>query len=208
MLGLSVGTGALKVSTNRTYFPHTLAMNTSLAPGFLMAMPDLMDPNFFRSVVLLCSHTEEGAFGLVLNQPAGASMKSVCEGAEIDWEGSDARHAYLGGPVEPTHGWVIHDSVQRFEDTQDIAPGLAISTSQEALRAYGRDPEGDYRLCLGYAGWGAGQLDEELATGSWLTTKVCTKVAFRTEAAGLWRAAIALVGIDPVNLVSGNQRVN
>ena len=183
-------------------------MTLSHAPGLLIAMPDLADPNFYRSVVLLCSHNDEGAFGLVINMPSTVTVQHVCEGGELDWTGDEETLALIGGPVESGHGWVLHDPENSFEDSQVIAPGLAISASQNALRAYAAAPTEDYRLCLGYAGWGAAQLDAEVASGSWLTCEVSPELIFRADPHTIWRGALALVGIDPANLVPGNAHRN
>jgi putative transcriptional regulator len=183
-------------------------MSNSFAPGFLIAMPDLGDPEFFRSVVLLCSHDEQGAFGLVLNNPSNMAVADICEQTEIEWNGSEEILAHIGGPVEPGNGWVIHRGENSYEDSQRVAPNLYISASQGALRAYADDPTGDYLLCLGYAGWGAGQLEAELASGSWITSAVSPTLIYGTEPHLLWRLALAEVGINVANLVSGNSHIN
>lgn len=183
-------------------------MSGSFSPGFLIAMPDLGDPNFFRSVVLLCSHDDEGAFGIVLNSPSTITVEDVCGQIEIAWQGDDEALARIGGPVQPENGWVIHRGELSFEDSQKIAPSLYISASQGALKAYAEDPSGDYVFCLGYAGWGPGQLDEEILSGSWLTSHVSPRLVFGTEPHLMWRMALAEVGIDVANLVSGNSQIN
>ena len=183
-------------------------MNDSLAPGFLIAMPDLGDPSFFRSVVLLCSHDSEGAFGIVVNSPSAITFGEVCEQMDVEWRGDSDRAVRIGGPVQPGNGWVVHRTESAFEDCQMIAPELYLSASQDVLRAFAKGPSDDFILCLGYAGWGPGQLEEELASGSWLTSHVSPRLIFETEPHLMWRMALAEVGINVANLVSGNSEIN
>mgnify|MGYP002032958864 CR=1 FL=1 len=171
-------------------------------------MPDLGDPNFFRSLVLLCSHDEEGAFGIVINSPSAITVADVCGQIDVEWQGDEDVLARIGGPVQPSNGWVIHRGETSFEDNQKIAPGLYISSSQDALRGYAEQPEGSFVVCLGYAGWGAGQLENEVATGSWLTSHVSPRLIFDTAPHLMWRMALAEVGIDVANLVPGNSHLN
>ena len=167
-----------------------------------------MDPNFFRSVVLMCSHSEEGAFGLVLNQPSSVTIADVCAEAEISWSGDDESLALTGGPVEPARGWVLHRPEHAVADSEEITDGLMMASSRDALEAYGRHPDASFRLFLGYSGWGMTQLEGEISGGSWLTAPYDPNVVFNTPPHLVWRAALALVGIDPANLVDGNRRVN
>ena len=179
-----------------------------MAPGLLIAMPNLMDPNFFRSVVLLCAHTTEGAFGLVINQELELPVAAICAEAEIDWTGDQQQKAYAGGPVERQRGWLLHDSTMRFDGSQVVDEGLALTSSQDGLAAYGRNPGGRFRLVLGYAGWGAGQLDQEIAQGSWLTAPVSLEVLFDTPREAIWQRAMELVGVDPTHLVDAGTQIN
>ncbi|MGM0575093.1 MAG: YqgE/AlgH family protein [Myxococcota bacterium] len=178
-------------------------------PGFLIAMPSLVDPNFFRSVVLLVAHSGEGSFGLVLNHPLELSVQDVCDDAGIPWTGDDRIHAYAGGPVQRERGWLLHGDGEVYDGSQPIAGDLALSASQEALGAFGRAPEGPYRLMLGYAGWGPGQLEEEVRHGSWLTTPLDDpRVIFETPPGKLWATAMRTVGVDPTYLVDGSSVLN
>ncbi len=183
-------------------------MSFSVSPGFLMAMPGLADPNFFRSVVLMCSHTAEGAFGLVINQPSDVTVQSVCGEASVDWSGEPDVSAFIGGPVEQARGWILHTPDRTLDESEELAEGLRLSASRAALEAYGLSPEGRFRLFLGYAGWGAHQLDQEIARGSWLTAPLSIDLVFDTAPHLMWRHALALVGVDPANLVDGNTRLN
>jgi len=183
-------------------------MSFSLAPGLLIAMPSLADPNFFRSVVLLCAHTREGAFGLVINHPLDLPVRAICDEAKVAWSGDASQKALCGGPVERQRGWLLHPSSKRFEGTQVIDEGVALTPSLEGLQAYGRDPEGPYRLLLGYAGWGGGQLDREVLQGSWLTAPITPELVLEMPRATIWQKALESVGVHPAHLVEGSTHIH
>lgn len=179
------------------------AMSFTLAPGILIAMPGLTDPNFHRSVIVLAAHTREGAFGLVLNQPLDLPVAAICGEAGIEWRGGHTQKVLCGGPVERQRGWLLHATKERFEGTQVVDEGLSLTASRDGLTAYAANPDGPYRLLLGYAGWGAGQLDREVLQGSWLTAPLARELVFDTPRAEVWARALALSGIDPAHLVDG-----
>lgn len=171
-------------------------------------MPGLLDPNFFRSVVALCAHTHEGAFGVVVNQALQMPVSAICAEAGIDWTGDQEARVYCGGPVDRQRGWLLHDAAQRFDGTQLVDSGFAITTSQGGLAAYGQNPKGRYRLVLGHAGWGEGQLDHEIAQGAWITAPLDPAVIFDTPTEQIWARALALVGVDPARLVDAGTHIN
>lgn len=184
-------------------------MSPSLAPGVLVAMPDLLEPNFFRSVVLLCAHTTEGSFGLIINHALDLSVAAICAEAGVSWSKRAAPPAFCGGPVDRQRGWVLHDPAIRFPDSEVIDEGIAISSSRDALKAYARNPEGRFRLVLGHAGWGAGQLDAEFATGSWLAAASNAALIFDTPPASVWSTTLKSLGIhDASRLVTGSTSVH
>jgi putative transcriptional regulator len=174
---------------------------SDLAPGLLIAVPQLEDPNFSRSVVLLVEHNESGAMGIVFNRPSDIALTEI--GKEHDMEvHAGAGHAYIGGPVQRERGFLVHrrgdvtDSVQVQDD-------VFLSVSTDALRLLlAGDPEA-YRLCLGYAGWGPGQLEREMVAGGWLNSSISSKRIFDTPAEKIWDAVIRDLGIDPAFLVQG-----
>ena len=171
-------------------------------------MPSLQDPNFVRSVIALAAHSEEGAFGLVINRPLEITLAEICAEADIPWLGSENARALAGGPVEPHRGWILHSSEHSFDATQVIGGGISVSTSNDALAAYGRDPDGRFRLVLGYAGWGQGQLDREIAEGAWLTAPLSDEIVFDTPQEAIWRTAMASVGVDPTYLIDAGSHLN
>ena len=172
-------------------------------------MPSLADPNFFRSVVLLCAHSEEeGAFGLVINRTIDIPVSAVCVEAEVDWEGGDEVLVHDGGPVDKGRGWLLHCDSETFMGSQPVSDGVSVTTAQEGLEAYGRDSGGRYRLMLGYAGWAPGQLDQEIAMGAWLIAPVSAALVFDTPDDELWGAALASVGVSPATLVESSGQLN
>jgi len=183
-------------------------MRDPIAPGLLISMPDLLDPNFYRSVVLMCAHSDEGAFGLKINHPLELTAAQVCSEVEIAWLGDDKQAAFSGGPVEPSRGWLLHANETMYAGSQQVAQGVALSASQDALEAYAQSPTGAFRLVLGYAGWGPGQLDRELDQGSWVTAPVSQALLFDTTPERTWDAALRSIGIDPQCLVGGGSAIN
>jgi len=170
----------------------------SLAPSLLLAAPRLEDPNFERRVVLLGRHEEEGALGWVLNGNAVASVAEMLVGAELVPPGMELpetlsfqRSARIGGPVHVESGWLLYRRADAsFDGELAIGDDLAICSNQEAVRAivHGDEPR-DFRLLLGYAGWGPGQLEAELKEGVWLPGPAEPSLIFETQRAALWDAA-------------------
>jgi putative transcriptional regulator len=186
----------------------------SLAPGLLLSMPHLLDPNFTRAVVLMIEHNDEGSFGLIINQPSEMSVTTLLESLDLEWHGDQEACVFSGGPVMPTSGWVLHepcpavgpgapDLKTGLEEggTIDIYPGLSLSTSPEKLAALAADPPARTRFLLGYAGWGPGQLAEEMTRGSWLHADLDTSLIFDTPADEMWDGALRSLGIDPEAIV-------
>ena len=174
----------------------------SLAPTLLVAMPQLQDPNFARSVVLLCEHGEQGAMGLVVNR------RSETLASEIVLLDPPLKHdshleVWIGGPVEPERGWLlVTDSAQ---DGTEIFPGLYLSASLDRLRRAMESSEecSHCRFLVGYAGWAPNQLDAELAASAWLTVPVDLDLVFSTPSDDMWEMAIRRLGIDPHALAPG-----
>ena len=177
--------------------------SSSLAPSFLLSMPQLTDPNFSRTVVLLCKHSEEGAFGLVVNRPLITTGRVT---VELDPPVSTDRElrVWLGGPVEPHRSWVLvgeePDEAEELGGVK-IANGLYLSTSPALLgKLLEPIPPPRTRLIVGYSGWGPGQLEAELEESSWLLSDIDRDLIFRTPADRMWEAAIRRLGADPGTL--------
>jgi len=174
--------------------------SSSVAPSFLLSMPQLDDPNFRRTVVLLCQHSSEGAWGLVLNRPTGTP---AAEAVRMDppVQTDNGLELWVGGPVEPERGCILLGDDPCDEEAVRVCDGLFISGSAALLR---RLLEGEVRprtrLLMGYAGWGPGQLDEELRASAWLISGVETDLIFDVDAEQMWETAIRRLGADPSSL--------
>ncbi len=173
----------------------------SVAPTLLVAMPQMLDPNFRRGVVLLCEYTEDGAFGFVINRPMHEPAWEVVQ-AQPPIEIHREQRLWVGGPVEPERSWVLLDQPSGFEDdTRLVAPGIYLSASGELARQILQGPpRGRARVIVGYAGWGAGQLDRELAASAWLTADASLDLVFDVPADRVWETAIRRLGADPASL--------
>lgn len=178
-------------------------MSSSLAPAFLLSMPQMADPNFARSVVLLCKHTRDGAFGLVVNRPLVTTGRVT---VNLDPPVSTDRElqVWIGGPVEPQTSWVLAgcepDAAEQSRGMR-ITDDLYLSTSPVLLQQLLEpSPPPRARLIIGYSGWGPGQLDEELKASAWLLSDVDSDLLFATPPDQLWAAAIRRLGADPATL--------
>jgi putative transcriptional regulator len=177
----------------------------SIAPSLLVAMPQLLDPNFHRSVVLLVHHDGEGSFGVVLNRTTEITAERLCESIEIRWRGDPEAEICWGGPVQPQTGWVLFGEapeMANLEDVREVAPGLHFAGSLEVLRHVAERPPGEMRLLLGYAGWGPGQLESELAEGAWLLAPAEGHVVFDVPFEEMWAYVVRSLGVEPATLVA------
>jgi putative transcriptional regulator len=178
-------------------------MASSLAPALLLSMPQMADPNFARSVVLLCTHNDEGAFGLVVNRPLTTTGHIV---VNLDPPVSTERqlNLWIGGPVEPESTWMLVSNSEIDGEPplgMSIGSGLALSNSPDLLRKMIEpNPPSNVRLVIGYAGWGPGQLEAELHESAWLLSDVHRELIFDTPAEQMWERAIRRLGADPGQL--------
>ncbi len=166
-------------------------------------MPQMMDPNFTRTVVLLCTHDEGGAFGLVINRPLVTSGRVV---VKLDPPVTTDRElqVWVGGPVEPQRSWILlgHEPDASEEmNVVRIAEQLYLSTDPDLLRRLLEPaPPPFARLVVGYSGWGPGQLEEELQASAWLMSDIDRDVIFNTPPDRMWEVAIRRLGADPATL--------
>jgi putative transcriptional regulator len=181
--------------------------SSNLAPGLLLAMPQLADPNFSRAVILMIEHGDAGSFGLVINHPSPIRAAELLDSLEMSWHGADSAVVWAGGPVQPSTGWVLHEPTEVARPgvggTIAITSSISLSTSPERLRAIASEPPRHIRLLLGYSGWGPGQLATEMARGAWLHTSVDPGLVFETPADEIWDTAIRSLGINPRDLFTG-----
>ena len=166
---------------------------------FLIAMPELADPNFAHTVTLICEHNQDGALGIVINRPAELSLGEVLDQLGLDAAESDLRQKAIfnGGPVQPDRGFVLHDGDKAWDSSLPVSNQIRLTTSRDILEAlaHGRGPE-KYLMALGYAGWAAGQLELEMAANAWLCVAAEASVVFDTAWEQRYQAAAALLGID------------
>jgi putative transcriptional regulator len=168
----------------------------SLTGNFLIAVPSLDDPNFDHTVILVCKHTKEGAFGLVVNKILLNSITPLLASFGIEEKQFDLPVHY-GGPVKPEQGYVIYSPSHKKYPSMIIKKNLAMTASKDILfdRAAGSSPKKMF-FALGFAGWGANQLEEELMMGSWLVAPADLHVIFSVPVSERWKAAAALIGVD------------
>ncbi len=175
----------------------------STAPGTLIAVPQLEDPNFLRSVVVMVEHTREGALGLVINHELSHECAKVAEGFGLSWPGVPGAKLAKGGPVEPQSLWMLHDDGWCFDETMRVADTIAVSRSREALTRMCEAEEPRLRMLVGYAGWGPGQLEAEISSGSWIVGSTTPALIFDWAPDEVWARALHQLGIDPAHLVEG-----
>lgn len=176
---------------------------SSLASSLLVAMPQLADPNFRRSVVQIVHHDDEGTFGLVLNRGSGVTAGDLCDSLEIPWSADRDEEVGTGGPVQPETGWVLFGGggPDDLPGSHEITDGLHFAGSLEALRQIGERPPEQVRIFLGYAGWGPGQLEMELAQCAWLVVPTVPELVFAGGGEEVWHRVLRRLGIDPATLV-------
>jgi putative transcriptional regulator len=177
-----------------------MTWQNSLTNQFLIAMPAMEDPNFTQTVTYICEHNEQGALGIVINRPMSEiHLGDLLEQLDVSPKQPDVakRPIFAGGPVQPEHGFILHRPARSWESTLQIDAQIGLTTSQDILTAIadGEGP-GEALIALGYAGWGAGQLEQELADNAWLSVPVNYEVLFHVPAEQRWQQAAALLGVD------------
>ncbi len=192
-------------------------MQEYLNKHLLIAMPSMEDPNFSRTVTVVCEHNEEGAMGITINQPTTMFVDEILTNYNQDCKSSLSKKeepvsfvnamnsdelVYAGGPVQMDRGFILHDSEQQWESTHDIDSDLKLTTSEDILIdiAQGKGPD-NALIALGYAGWSAGQLEEELANNVWLTVPYDANIVFNMPIEKRWQAAASKIGVD-LHLIS------
>ena len=181
--------------------------NASLAPVLLVSMPQMNDANFAKTVVLLAEYGAHGAFGLVLNRRMDEPAKAIIT-ADEPLDIHPKMHLYTGGPVEPTRAWILTGHEALDPEALEVMPGVYLSASAALVRrTLESAPDRLVRMVVGYAGWGAGQLDAELAQGGWLLAPVEADLIFETAADTMWEAAIRRLGAEP-SMLHGSSGVH
>ncbi len=172
---------------------------TYLNNQFLVAMPNLGDPNFSHTVTYLCQHDDEGALGIVINRPVEMYLGDIFKQMDITVKNKAMAELpiYYGGPVQPERGFVIHSPNSRWDSTLIISDSVALTTSRDILEALaeGKGPE-KVLVALGYAGWGKGQLEREIIDNAWLNTPCTDNILFDAPALHRWNQAASQLGVD------------
>ena len=184
--------------------------DTGLSGQLLLAMPALADPNFHGGVILMCEHGDEGALGLMVNRPMQLKLGTIFKQLDLPASREDiaGQAVFSGGPVEPQRGFVIHDAALReFPDTINLGGTLAVSGSGDILTAISEGTGPDrFIIALGYAGWGPGQLEDELRENAWLSVPATPELVFDVPVKDRWRKAAIQIGIDPLQLSAESGR--
>jgi putative transcriptional regulator len=176
-----------------------------LTNQFLIAMPRMDDPNFAQTVTLVCEHSDRGALGIVVNRTLPMTLGDVFEQLGLDSSKSrlNDQPVLRGGPVQTERGFVLHSPGGKWESTLPFSERMHLTTSRDILDAIaaGEGPESAV-IALGYAGWEAGQLDEEMARNAWLTVSADERLIFETPVDERWQGAARLLGINLLTLSS------
>ncbi len=190
-----------------------------LTNQFLIAMPNLLDPSFFHSVTYICEHNENGAMGVIINQPMELTMGELMEqmGETAPAHLRDKKTIYQGGPVSVERGFVLHRPLGQWESTLPVTDEIGLTASNDIIAAmadnssrnlpespdespreppHERTAPKDYLITLGYAGWDAGQLEAEILENSWLSCGASPEVLFHTKPELRWEAAASLIGVN------------
>lgn len=175
----------------------------SLRDHFLIAMPGLNDSSFAHTVTYICEHSDKGAMGVVINTATPMLLKEIFSQMDLaDLSDQGDLIVMSGGPVQPERGFVLHSNEAKWQSTLEISPDVSLTASRDIITALaaGRGPK-HCLIALGYAGWGEGQLEAEIAANSWLTVPADKNIIFNTPFEERWTTAAQALGID-VNLIS------
>ena len=177
----------------------TMKSPTALTNHFLIAMPALADPNFARTVTLICDHSNEGTMGLVVNRPTDLKLRDILDQLGIDASGALVADlpVYYGGPVQNHRGFVLHEPIGQWQATLAVTDTLGVSSSRDILEAIAHN-QGPARclIALGYAGWSPGQLERELSENAWLNGPADQAILFDLPPESRWKAAAQRLGVD------------
>ena len=178
-------------------------MSDELAPGFLIAVPHLQDPNFRKGVVLLLERNEDGALGVVINQESPLLLMDLCRDHDLPYSGDPNKRVRSGGPVQPEQGLVLYGPEHDDPEGRAVVDGLHVSASRATLGRLCDSPGGRFQCFSGYAGWGPGQLEREIEEGSWVVGRADPRSILDSSPDAIWRESLEAIGIDPAALVPG-----
>jgi putative transcriptional regulator len=177
----------------------------NLRNNFLIAMPNMADPNFFRSVTYLCDHNTEGAMGIMFNRPLNLSLSDIAlqigRSPDTILPACDGVPIYDGGPVSNDRGYILHTPHGEWQSTMQVSNEVSLTTSQDILDAIiSGDAPDKFIIALGYAGWGEGQLEHEIAENAWLSGPSDNAILFDSPVAERWSSSAHLLGFEMSNL--------
>jgi putative transcriptional regulator len=162
-------------------------------------MPGLMDENFNQAVTFICEHDDNGTFGIIINRESEISLDDVMQQMNIPYQPDSAKvePVFTGGPVQANRGFVLHRPIGNWDSSLIVNDSVALTTSRDILEAIA-DNNGpdDNIITLGYAGWGPGQLEQEMADNTWLSCPAEEQIIFNTPVEKRWQAAANLIGVD------------
>jgi len=175
----------------------------NLTQHFLIAMPNMVDPHFARTLTFICEHNEQGALGVVVNRPIDMTLGTLLEQISIPLDSAalKAVPVHFGGPVQVDRGFVLHTPIGEWQSTLAVGSDIGLTTSKDILQAVARG-EGPRQILvtLGYAGWAPGQLEHELSQNAWLTVQAKPEVIFDLPSEERLPAAMSLLGVDYASL--------
>lgn len=173
---------------------------SSLQGQFLLAMPQMLDPHFKGTLNYICEHDEHGAMGITINRPGQFTLCELFEQLDIPFNGDD-QLIYLGGPVQQDRGFILHNDPSEWQSTLNINGHLRLTTSKDILEAIAiNEGPSEYLIALGYSGWGAGQLEQELADSTWLNCPADNDILFHTQSQQKLTRTMLKMGVDPNQL--------
>ena len=177
-----------------------------LTNHFIIAMPGLMDENFNQAVTFICEHDDNGTFGIIINRESEISLDDVMQQMKIPYQQDNNNNetVFTGGPVQTNRGFVLHRPIGNWDSSLIVNDSVALTTSRDILESIAehRGPD-DTIIALGYAGWGPGQLEQEMAANTWLSCPAEEQIIFSTPVEERWQAAANLIGVD-LQLISND----
>ena len=186
--------------------PDAITSGDDLTGHFLIAMPSLNDGFFNHAVTYICEHDETGSFGIIINQQTGITIKQIASEMNIKTENhyNKDQSVFIGGPVDQGRGFILHRPTGEWQSSLKVKNDVTLTTSKDILQAIvnNKGPE-DCIVALGYAGWAAGQLDNEMAANIWLNCPADEQIIFYTPTEERWKAAANLIGVD-ISLLSSD----
>jgi putative transcriptional regulator len=180
--------------------------SVNLTEHFLIAMPAMTDPYFSRTLVYIAEHNEQGALGVIVNRPIDMNLATLFENIEVplEAEGFADLPVFFGGPVQTDRGFVLHRPIGAWQSTLTVNPHVGLTSSRDVLQAVAREGQPqDIMVTLGYSGWSAGQLEQELAQNAWLTVPAKAHILFDLPYEDRLASAMESLGIDFTNLAEG-----